>query len=267
MITAATRTYVLLGDPVAHSLSPAMQNAAFKALGLDAVYAALRVEADLMAPVLRAVARAGGGGNVTVPHKSRALAAVDLPTPVAEAAGACNTFWSDAGRVVGDNTDVAGIVAAMEALGSPDGPWLLIGTGGSARAAAIAARERGTAIAVRSRDPERGLGFLQWAASRGVARVAPAACRVVVNCSPLGLRRDDPLPLPLDACAGATAALDLVYGPQETPWVRELRARGVQAADGRGVLIAQGAAALERWFPGRRAPRELMRAAVDGRLR
>jgi shikimate dehydrogenase len=120
--TAATRLIVLLGDPVAHSLSPAMQNAAFRAAGVDGVYVALRCDAEHLPGLLRGIAAAGGAGNVTVPHKQRVAALVDTRTAAVERTGACNTFWAEDGRVCGDNTDVEGFRAAVRALvGAPAG--------------------------------------------------------------------------------------------------------------------------------------------------
>lgn len=267
MIDGATRVFALLGDPVAHSLSPAMQNAAFRALGLRAVYVPLRCAPDDVAPLIGALARAGGGGNVTVPHKELAAGAVARRTEVAETVGACNCFWLDDGVVTGDNTDVAGLLDALEPLEPPEGPWLIAGTGGGARAAAVAAARRGTAIAVCSRSEKRRAAFEAWAREREVAVVEPLACRVLLNATPLGLAPGDPLPIAREQAPGAGVALDMVYAPGETRWVRAMRAAGLRAADGRAMLVGQGARALERWFPDVDAPIEIMRAALDAALR
>jgi shikimate dehydrogenase len=263
VIDGSTRVYALLGDPVAHSLSPAMQNAAFRALGLPAVYVPLRCEPSGVPGLIRALAEAGGGGNVTIPHKEVAAGAVDRLLDTAREVGACNAFWGRDGAIVGDNTDVAGVLAAVERLAPPDGPWLIVGTGGGARAAVVAAGRRGAAVAVRSRSPERA----RVLEARGLARARPADCAVVVNATPLGLGGEDTLPVALADIPGARVALDMVYGPGETAWVRTLRAAGLHAADGRAMLVAQGAAALRCWFPGVDAPDEIMRAVVDAALR
>ncbi|HET7601235.1 MAG TPA: shikimate dehydrogenase [Gemmatimonadales bacterium] len=267
MISGSTRVFALLGDPVAHSLSPVMQNAAFHALGLPAAYVPLRCRAEDVAPLIRALARAGGGGNVTIPHKEEAARAVDRLCPDAAALAACNTFWAEGEASVGDLTDVAGVLDALAPLEPPDTGWLIAGTGGSARAVVGAARTRGAPVAVLSRDGGRRERFEGWAASRGVRLVPKERCGVLINATPLGLRHDDPLPIPLNLAPAAEVALDLVYARGETAWVRALRFQGLRAADGRAVLVAQGAAAFERWFPGVRAPREIMGAAVDAALR
>ncbi|HUF34970.1 MAG TPA: shikimate dehydrogenase [Gemmatimonadales bacterium] len=267
MIDGSTRVFALLGDPVAHSLSPAMQNAAFHALGLRAVYVALRCAPADLRPLMQALTRAGGGGNITVPHKEEAARSVEHESDLVTSVGACNVFWADGAGVAGDNTDVSGLLDALAPLDPPDGPWLVAGTGGGARAAAVAAARRGASIAVCSRSAERRSAFESWVRSCGIGLAAPAACRVLINATPLGLAPDDPLPPGPEAAPGAAVALDMVYGPGETRWVRAMRAAGLRAADGRGMLVGQGARALERWFPGVDAPVEVMRAAVDAALR
>ena len=120
-IGASTRLLTLVGDPVAHSLSPVMYNAACRALGLDAVYVALRVPASDVSTVFQALAATGGAGNVTVPHKEAAERSVARKTDVCARAGACNTFWTEDGVLVGDNTDVAGVRGALTTLGASNG--------------------------------------------------------------------------------------------------------------------------------------------------
>ena len=267
MITGSTRVFVILGNPVAHSLSPVMQNAAFRALGIQAAYVALPCPAEDVPPLIQALARCGGGGNVTVPYKEAAARAVDVCRELAEVVGAANTFWSENGGSVGDNTDVHGVLEALHELDAPEAPWLIAGTGGAARAAVVAARERGVGVAVTSRDDGRRREFESWISSHGVALASASECRVLINSTPLGLKADDPLPITPDIAPRAEIALDMVYGAGETPWIRAMRPRVRRAADGRAMLVAQGAAAFECWFPGKRAPVEVMRAAVNAALR
>jgi len=273
-IGASARLLAVLGDPVAHSLSPVMHNAAIDALGLDAVYVALRTPAAELATVLRALAAVDAAGNVTVPHKAAVEGYVARKTELCQRVGACNTFWTERGALVGDNTDVPGVVAALRALGGGAERaerWLLIGTGGSARAVAIAAADAGARLRVRSRDPGRARDFVAWAAARGAAADAAAErgepCDVVINATPMGLTAKDAMPISPSALNGARAALDLVYARGETPWVRALRGTGLAAADGREVLVHQGAAAFSRFFPNETPPVEVMRAAVARALR
>jgi len=269
-IGASTRLLTIIGDPVAHSLSPAMHNAAYRALGLNAVYVALRVPAAAVSTVLGALAATGGAGNVTVPHKEAVERSVTRKTDGCTRAGACNTFWTEGGVLVGDNTDVAGVRAALAALGGAGRRWLVVGTGGSARAVAVAAADEGAALWVRSRHPDRAREFAAWAKQLGV-RAEPAHGPVdvdtAINATPLGLAEGDPLPMDPKDLRGARTALDLVYARGGTRWVRTLLAKGVTAVDGREVLVAQGAAAFNRFFPGTAAPIEVMRAAVERALR
>ena len=269
-INARTRLLAVIGDPIAHSLSPVMYNAALGALGLDAVYVALRAPAAALPALFTGLAAVGGAGNVTVPHKEAAERCLARKTDLCSRVGACNTFWTERGELVGDNTDVAGLLACLQQLGGHDGSWLVVGTGGAARAAAIAAGEARAQLHVLSRDAARAQAFAEWARSHGV-RAEPARGAlepdVAINATPLGLKESDPLPLDPARAPRLSAALDLVYAPGETRWVRTLRAAGVPAQDGRELLVRQGVAAFTRFFPDHAAPVEVMRAAVGRALR
>ncbi len=266
MSSTSARRFAVLGDPVAHSLSPLMQTAAFAALDLPGTYTAIRCSAAELPGQMRELAASGGGGNVTIPHKRAALGALQHAAPLAVRLDACNTFWASDGALAGDNTDVAGVRAALAALDVPPGPWLILGTGGSARAVTAAAVDAGAPVHVRSRDPDRAAAFMTWARSLGATGADADGCVVWCNATPAGLDPTGPLPpLPWPGSA-ARAALDLVYAASETPWVRAARAQGLTAADGRAMLVGQGAAALECWWPGIVAPIAVMRRAVDAAL-
>jgi len=267
VINGATRVFAILGDPVSHSLSPLMQNAAFRALGLPASYVPLRCSADDLPALMRALGRAGGGGNVTVPHKEVAAGAVDLCRDTAKTVESCNTFWDEEGRLVGDNTDVHGLIEALHQLEVSNAPWFIAGTGGGARAAVVAAQEMGVPVAAESRSADRQRRFEQWISARGVALAPPAECRVLINSTPLGLRAGDPLPIEPGRFPRAEIAFDMVYARGETSWIRAMRPTVRRAADGRAMLVAQGASALECWYPSKHAPVEVMRAAVNAALR
>ena len=259
-LSGSTRVYALLGDPVSHTMSPCMHNAAFAVLGLDAVYVAIRCDAPELAGVMRALALNGGGGNITVPHKqtaARVLAEAGISAPPG-----VNTFWGVDGTLRGAETDSAGILTALQRLGATDGKWCVVGTGGSALAALQAARTAGAHVAVRSRAAERAQRFMEHVRAAGVPAAVPEECTLVINCTPLGLRDTDPMPVPVEEVPPGLLVLDLVYRPGGTKWVQALRARGIRASDGREVLLGQGVAAFERWFPQLRAPVEVMRAAL-----
>ncbi|MGH7477891.1 MAG: shikimate dehydrogenase [Longimicrobiales bacterium] len=273
-VRASTRVLALLGDPVEHSLSPIIQNAAIAAAGLDGVYVALRCEADDLVSLLRGIAHAGGGGNVTLPHKAAAARILDDRTTAVQLTGACNTFWLENRRLAGDNTDVAGFTAAAETLlGGLEGTRvLLLGAGGAARAVLGALLEQGAEhVVVHNRTRSRAEWMVaelgQAVGGRSVVEVAtsPKALTepgfdLAVNATSLGLNDNDPLPLdPAGTRIGAV--LDLVYRPGGTRWVQVAREAGLRAADGTEMLIRQAAAAFERWWT-RPAPVAAMRRSL-----
>jgi shikimate dehydrogenase len=272
-VTASTRLLALLGDPVAHSLSPAIQNAGIASLGLDGVYVALRCGAAEIAGLMRGIARAGGGGNVTLPHKETAARNLDVASPAVRRTGACNTFWWDDERMHGDNTDVQGVRGAVEALCGPvrDGRVLLLGAGGVARATAAALLAEGVGeVLVLNRTVERARALAGRMGDPRVRVLPDTAAAVgghfdlVVNATRLGLRSGDALPVDLGGLGVARAVLDLVYTPSgDTGLVGAARARGIPAADGGEMLLRQGAASFARWW-GVPAPLEAMRTALDG---
>jgi shikimate dehydrogenase len=264
---ATTAMFALLGSPVAHSLSPALHNAAFAAAGLDAVYVALACAAGSVDPLMRALAEAGGGGNVTLPHKAAAFAALDRPTDAARATGACNTFWAEDGALAGDNTDVDGFGSAARALLDPwpeGGFARVIGAGGAARAAAYWLGRAGWRVVVEGRTPARVAELVDALAMPGVRAGSGdvEGCDLLVNATPLGLDPADPPPLEEARLARAGAVLDMTYAASPNALERASRARGVPYADGREMLVRQAAAAWPRWF-GRDAPIQAMRGALD----
>lgn len=264
--------FALLGRPVEHSLSPRLHRRAFRELGRDACYVALASEEGEVEPLMRALARSGGGGNVTVPHKERAAGALDAPSEAVRSTGACNCFWWDAeGGLAGDNTDVEGFSGAMgELLGGArpleDGVVLLLGAGGGARAVAHACLEGGVArLDVLNRTTRRARGVaerlgderLRVLADRGAVE---GPYDLVVNATSLGLRDGDPLPFDLSGLR-AGAAFDLVYGDGGTAWTGHAGELGIRALDGREMLVRQAAASLLRWF-GEAPPLGTLREAL-----
>jgi shikimate dehydrogenase len=271
-IGAETRLIALLGDPVSHSLSPAFQNAAIRAAGLNAVYLALHSDERSFATLLTSLARTGSAGNITVPHKQRAAALLEVSSSAVEKTGACNTFWLEGGRVHGDNTDVEGFAAAARSLiGSPAGARVLVlGAGGAARAAVLALLQaRADAVHVLNRTPGRARS-LRDALDPDGRRVtvledpdSPGreGYDMMVNATSLGLRGDDPVPFDPTLPVRLGAVLDMVYRARPTPLVAAARTAGIPAIDGREMLLHQGAASFRRWF-GRDADLDVMRAAL-----
>jgi shikimate dehydrogenase len=251
----------LVGDPVSHSLSPRMHAAAFRALGIAAEYRTVRVPADHpdeVEPALRALASTGGG-NVTLPHKQTAAAALDVASEEVRLTGACNCFWEDSrGRLCGDNTDVGGVLGALGELRGfrPRGARVLVlGAGGAARAAVVACARAGAAwVAVRNRDRGRAEALVASLVRDGGAALTvddggalDGRLDLVIQATSLGLLVGDPLPLRLDGL-DVGSALDLVYAPGGTAWTRHARAVGIDSVDGLRVLLHQGALSLARWL-------------------
>jgi len=272
VITARTRVLSLLGDPVGHSASPVIQNAAFAAAGVDGVYVAVRCATEDLDGFMRGLARAGGGGNVTLPHKEKAAAILDIRSDAVRRTGACNTFWGDdRGRLHGDNTDVEGFRRALTRFleGSPRGiRALLLGAGGAARAALLGLLEEGAEeVLLFNRTAERARAVARRIGGER-ARVVPILrdlegeeFDLVVNATSVGLGPSDPSPLDLHVLNRAGAAMDLLYAADKTPFVAAADAAGIRATDGMEMLVQQGAASFERWW-GVPAPVEEMRAAV-----
>jgi shikimate dehydrogenase len=250
----------VLGDPVEHSRSPAIHNAAFEALGLDWRYVKLPVAAELFAETVRALPESGyRGANVTIPHKEAALAVADQASDAASAIGAANTLTFDDGAIHADNTDAGGLLAALPR--EPRGmATLVLGAGGAGRAAAWALREAGAEVSIWNRTSERASAL---AADLEVASVeAPVAADLVVNATSVGLAPEDSLEeLPIAWIDPPTIAVELVYGDHETPFQAWAEAGGSEVVDGLEVLVRQGALSFERWT-GREPPLEAMRSAA-----
>ncbi len=246
---------VLLGHPVAHSLSPRFQNAALRAADIPLEYEALDVAPDALDATLAELAESHASGNVTIPHKEAVAARCARRSALADRCGAVNTFWHEDGALVGDNTDVGGVDAIAAALlggARARARVALIGAGGSA-AAVLAAAERWGSATVRlyNRNVQRARAL----ASRFGASVDVVDCvehaldgaTLVVNATPMGLH-DDEFPVPIELLPREAAVFDLVYRANETAWVRAARNAGHRAADGEGMLVEQGALTFERWF-------------------
>jgi shikimate dehydrogenase len=272
-LTSSTRVLALLGDPVDHSLSPVIQNAAFREAGVDGVYVALRCDASDLVGFMHGLGRAGAGGNITLPHKEKAASFLDERSEAVRRTGACNTFWGNNGRVCGDNTDVEGFRRALRHfLGrAPEGfRVLVLGAGGAARATLVALLDDGAEdILLLNRSTERARAVARRIGGERV-RVAEAPRAVddgvfdlVVNATRLGLAPGDKLPVDLGRLARAGAVMDLVYGPTTTPFVVSAERLGIRAVDGGEMLVQQGAVAFERWW-GDPGPVDAMRRALVG---
>ncbi len=270
-----TRLFAVVGDPVTHSLSPAMHNAAIAALGLHAQYVALRTTAKAFPALVLEILGDGGGLSVTSPFKNDAFALPGTHTPVAKRVRAVNCISGPVGNPLLDNTDVAGVNRALlDLVGETRVRAVRIfGTGGAARAAAVAVsvRDPETLVRVVSRSPARALGFVEWADESGVScEAAPPAFEsheeVYINAAPPvgGLpTRDMDEPENPERNPGRPAVyLDLNYQKEGRAAREVLQALGVTVMDGRTVLLYQGVAAFERFF-GVTPPIDVMRRALE----
>ncbi len=272
-ISGATRVAGVIGDPVRHSLSPVLHNAAYRELGLDWVYVAFEVPDGATRGALEAMRTLDLAGlSVTMPHKTAAAACCNELSDDAAALHSVNTVSiGSGGRLVGDSTDGEGFLRSLRDAGhDPAGASVvLLGAGGAARAVARALGRAGARVVVCARKADAAAVAAQlaagesrpWAERSGAA----AAAAFVVNATPVGMGADE-LPLPLDALHPGQVLADLVYHPLETELLRGARNQGADVVDGLGMLVHQAALQIERWT-GRPAPVAAMRAAAEAALR
>lgn len=269
---------VLLGYPVSHSRSPAMQNAALQAVGLsDWHYEAWPVEPERLAEaVLKLRGNDYAGANVTVPHKESIIPFLDGLTPVAHAIGAVNTLVKREGRLLGHNTDAAGLLADLYAhhVHISNRPVLILGAGGGARSAVAACAGMDADIRLIARRREQAQLLMTTHPSLEIYDWTPLDflqacddCALILNTTPLGMTPNVATSPWLDGTPFPPTAFvyDLVYNPAETLLVRQARAAGLRATTGLGMLIEQGALAFELWT-GTTAPRAVMRTAAENSL-
>jgi len=280
--SGASTVVGVIGDPIAHSLSPLLHNAAFDALGLDWVSVAYRVRAGAADAALSGMRALGIAGlSVTMPHKEQAFAAMDDTTEVARRLEAVNCVsWRD-GVLLGDSTDGEGFLAALARAVEFDATGkrcLVIGAGGAARAVILALAEAGAAeVVVLNRTAARAERAAALAGTAGrVGSVADVAgADLVVQATPVGMHREDgaagaagaasdALPVDPGALHAGQVVVELVYHPAETPMLRAAQAAGAQCVGGLGMLVHQAALAVQRWT-GRAVPVEAMWAAARAR--
>lgn len=268
-----TARLALVGHPVVHSRSPDMMTAAFRALGLDAAYERRDTPPGALDATLAALWDDGYlGANVTVPWKAAVRGALGSVDELARRCGAVNTLVRAGSGFHGINTDAPGFTRALAEAGVALAGQrvVVIGAGGAARAVVVAAELAGAGrVTVLARDAARARALGPAAAfGAGEARAAVADATLLVQATPCGMTGGPPgeavvAAVGLASCAPGALAVDLVYAPRETPWMRAARAAGLRVLDGVGVgmLVHQGAEAFERWF-GQPAPVDVMRAAV-----
>jgi len=269
------RLFGVLGDPVDHSLSPVMHNAAFSACELPYLYLRFRVASDLLPQALAEARQLDMGGlNLTVPLKEVALGLLDDLTPEARRIGAVNTIVFDHGRLHGDNTDARGFLRSLDGrVALADAHVVLIGAGGSARAVGTALATCGcTHVTIANRTLARAADLARALEEHGSLRTSVATLdaledgiglsdvRLVVNTTSTGLA-SDPIAVRHGATPHDCIFMDLVYGHQPTPFLRAAARGRRRTIDGSGMLLHQGALAFEAWT-GRPAPLDAMRRAL-----
>jgi len=275
----AVTVFGILGQPVQHSLSPAMHNAAFAYAGLPYRYFPFEVMPDRLHTAVAAIVALGlGGVNVTLPHKEAVVPMLDRVENGAARIGAVNTIEVSDGRLIGHNTDGEGFLRALadEAIHPEGMRVIMLGAGGAALGVTDALLSRGVAqMIVFSRTAARTAHLVNRMRqihpdariSVGLGDAASAASSdtmptLLINATPLGLAADDSLPFPEARLGPGWVVADLVYRPRETPLLRVARQRGAIPVSGVGMLLHQGALAFEIWTK-RAAPVAVMRAALQ----
>ena len=282
-ITTATRLCAVIGNPVGHSLSPAIHNAAFEALGLDFVYLAFRVE-DLKSALagMRALSNFRGM-SVTIPHKIEAMNYVDEIAEVDRSIGSINTIINDNGKLIGLGTDGPGALKALVDAGvALDGKHvLMLGAGGASRAIAFTlarstklnkltlmdineAMLQGLAADLRAGTAAR---IEAEALTDASLATAMADADVIINCTPIGMHpKEDASLVPVELFRPGQAVFDIVYNPLETRLLADARSRGLTVISGVDMFINQAVLQF-REFTGVDAPVEVMRRVVMARLK
>ena len=282
-IDGRTRLVAIFGDPIDHTLSPAIQNAAFEHLGLNLVYVPFHVRpADLKAAVSSIRTLGFIGANITIPHKERVMRSLDDVHVHAKDVGAVNTVVNKKGRLIGYNTDGAGYLLSLrEETGfSVRGKKVVIlGAGGASRAIFHALLDaRPASVVISNRTPKRASDLAREFAKRfknTVIRTVPfkkgplseeaQSADLLVNTTSLGMTGQARLDFPVESLPKGAVVSDIVYRPLETVLLKKARSRGLKTHDGLSMLVRQGSIGFELWT-GKKAPVELMRKAAKKAL-
>ncbi len=269
LITGKTRVCALFGDPVEHAMSPVMHNAAFQKLGLDYAYVAFRVsKEDLSKAVTGVRAMNLRGFNITIPHKMAVVPFLDKLDETARKLGAVNTVVNDGGVLTGYNTDATGFLQSLLEKGiEPKGKRIaILGAGGSARAIAFILADRGAYLTILNRHVERAQELAKdvspqvkaLALNDGNLLSVLKDTEVLINCTSVGMQKENETPVPARLLHRNLAVADIVYNPIETRLLREAKAAGARTVDGVEMLVWQGAQGFEKWT-GQKPPVDLMR--------
>jgi len=276
-ITGKTKVCGVIGDPIEHSMSPAMHNAAFQASALDYVYLAFHVRREVLSGAIAGMRGLNIVGlNVTIPHKEAVIPLLDRLAPLAEKTGAVNTIINEGGVLTGDNTDAPGFLRALRSQGvEPEGRKILIlGAGGASKGISFILAEAGASLVILNRNVTRAEALAAQIAQHYQKRPAALALNeenlareleradILVNATSAGMVPDvSQSPVPADLLNPDLVVCDIVYNPRETKLLRESKAVGARTIDGLDMLVWQGALAFEKWT-GRKAPFEVMKQAA-----
>ncbi|MDK1018789.1 MAG: hypothetical protein QGD89_05260 [Actinomycetota bacterium] len=252
--------FAVVGDPVKHSKSPAIHNAGFEVLGIDAAFDFMRIPLHDFGSVVQALrAEDLDGVSVTMPHKHNAFAAADEVSDAALRTRSVNTLVMKEGRLLGYNTDVAGVTHALSEVGDTgNAPILILGSGGAAAAALVAVEGRDVLLSGRDATTVAALLDTVSVAASAVPWGTSISGAVVINATPLGMHGED---LPLPVVEEAVALIDMAYGEEVTPAVTLALRLDIPAADGLTMLVGQAVAAFQL-FVDRRGPIHAMEEAV-----
>jgi len=263
-IDGKSEVYGIIGNPVSHSLSPAMHNAAFAALGLNKVYLPFAVQ-DLPSAMTGLKALGIKGASVTIPHKQAVIGLIDSLDPVAEKIGAVNTLVIRDGKIHGANTDWLGANRALaEKMSLAGARVLILGAGGSARAIGFGLREAGAEPIIASRTPEKGqaLASLLGCPWLPLSEAGKAEAGALINATSVGMApQQEMLPIDKEGLGSFTVVMDIVYAPLATRLLIEAEQAGCQTINGLAMLLYQGAAQFELWT-GLSAPLKVMRQSL-----
>jgi len=282
-MSPASKHLYLLGNPVEHSISPQMQNAALKFMGIDADYRAVLVkdDADLFQKIKEFRSNDVIGFNVTVPFKEKVMRLLDSVDPSSKIIGAVNTVRNEKGILSGSNTDTLGFIDSLKSDGCFDAKGktcVILGAGGASRALIFGLNyEKAKKISVYDIDAEKASDLIseiskyfknvEQLADREALKKEIGKADLLVNATPVGMFPKTDL-CPVDESFPIRKGLfvyDLVYNPPETKLVKLARAKGAKAVTGLGMLVRQGAASLEIWT-GRKVPVDIMMAAAKKAL-
>ncbi len=267
--------YAVIGDPIAHSLSPTMHNAGYDALGIEADYQRFHVAPrDLSEAVEGLCALGFSGWNVTLPHKEKIISLLDTLTPEARRAGAVNTVKINDGQRIGHNTDGAGFIRSVEGElnGFKGKKAVLLGAGGASKGIALALAEQGMKVHIINRSPEKALALVLGIRAQGgtatSGEFAPGdwleEVDLLVQTTSVGLH-GEPFPFSLQGISEQALVVDIIFNPTQTAFLQDAKKKGCRTLNGLGMLLYQGALAWEFWLGGQ-APVEAMQLALKDQL-